>query len=144
MLIQKIKADMIAAMKAGDKERLTSLRFIISEISKGADDKGEDRTDVPDETAMEVLNKSAKMRKEAYKLYESQNRPDLAEVEKKELEIIKSYLPEEISDEEILKVINEVKSSNSDLNSGALMGKVIQMLKGKADPDRIKELISKV
>ena len=97
-----INEDIKTAMKAGDKLKLEALRavkaaIIIAKTDKGATDE------MSKETEIALLNKLVKTRKESYDLYVQNNRPDLADVEKAQMDAISVYLPAQMSDEDLAK-----------------------------------------
>jgi uncharacterized protein len=140
-VFEQIKEDLKSAMKSGEAEKREVLRFVMAEIKKDAVDSGSDRENIPDEVSMKVLEKAAKSRKESIKVYTESNREDLAAPERSELEIIQAYLPAQMSDEELQRIVSEVKAANPAVQGGALMGKIMPLVKGKADPERIKGLL---
>lgn len=142
MLRKKLQEDQITALKTGDKERLTVLRFVISEIKNREIEK---KSEFNDEETIIVLKKFAKELKESIDAFTKGNRPDLVNESKKQLVIISSYLPEEISDEELKKQVEKIISDNKSLydqNQKAIIGLCMKQLKTKADPSRIMKTIS--
>lgn len=141
-----INEDIKTAMKAGDKVKLEALRAVKSAILLAKTDKGGGDT-MTKEAEIALLNKLVKTRKESYDLYVQNNRNDLAEVEKAQMDAIAVYLPAQMSDEELE---NEVKSCISQVGatSAAEMGKVMgvasKTLAGKADNKRISEMVKKL
>ena len=140
-ILTRLSADLKDAMKAHDKMRVNTLRLLISQIKKEKIDSVEDLT-TEQETG--ILLTAAKRRKEAIQAFESGNRQDLVEIESQELEIISEYLPEQMSDGEIEKLIEEVikaagASSMKDL--GRIMAEVMKRLKGKADGKKVQTIV---
>lgn len=132
-LKEKLIKDMEEAMKAKDKVRLSTIRMINSLIKNAEIDK---RGELTDEEIVSLLQKYAKQRRESIELYEKGGRQDLVEKEKAELAIVESYLPEQMGEDEIRKVVEEAiaetgASSLKDL--GKIMKIVIPKVKGKAD-----------
>lgn len=144
-LKDRINEDLKSAMRAGDKVRLTtvrSIRALILEFEKSGASK-----EMTEEDEIKMLTSAAKKRKDSIEQYENAGRKDLADKEKAELEIINSYLPEQISPEELLAEIKNLAeelglSSKADFK--ILMPKSIQAFKGKADGKLIKETVEKV
>ena len=141
-----INEDIKTAMKAGDKLKLEALRavkaaIIIAKTDKGATDE------MSKETEIALLNKLVKTRKESYDLYVQNNRPDLADVEKAQMDAISVYLPAQMSDEDLEKevkaVITQVGATNI-AEMGKVMGAASKVLAGKADNKRISEMIRKL
>ncbi len=137
-LAAQVKADMIAAMKAGDKERLNALRFVSSEITRAAKDANMD--EATDELAMQVLERESKRRKDAIKLAEEGGRE--ATDEAFELSIIASYLPEQMSDEELKAAVAEVVTAGMSL--GDAMKAASAATKGRADGARTSALVREI
>jgi uncharacterized protein YqeY len=140
-LFEQIKEDIKTAMKSGDRSRTDTLRLIMSDIKREAVDSGSDREAIPNEVSLKVIDKASKNRKESIKVYTESNRLDLAEPEKVELEIIQAYLPAQISDEELKSIVEKAKSENPAVQGMALMGRIMPLVKGKADAERIKGLL---
>lgn len=132
-------------MKQKAKDRLRVLRSLKAkllerEISERKDGEGS----LNDEQATEVLMKAAKQRKESIDQFEKGGRDDLADKEKEELEVIESYLPEMLSEDEIrdvvCKVIDEV-GADSMADMGPVMGRVMPQLKGKAEGALVSKVV---
>ncbi len=140
-LFEQIKEDIKNAMKSGDRSKTDTLRLIMSDIKKEAVDSGSDREVIPDEVSIKVIDKASKNRKESIKVYTESGRNDLADPEKAELEIIQAYLPAQMSDEELKSIVEKIKSENPSIQGMALMGRIMPLVKGKADGDRIKNLL---
>ena len=148
MLFEQISADIVSAMKAKDKVRLMALRnvkkyFIESKTAPGANDE------LSDEDAMKILAKLAKQGKDTASVYESQNRADLAEEEKKQGRIIEEYLPKPLSAEELrtaLSAIIQEVGATSAKDMGRVMGLASKQLAGKAEgrviSATVKELLA--
>ncbi len=143
----KILKDLVSAMKSQDKETLSVLRMV-----KGAIQLEEIKVkkELTDEDVVAVISKQIKTRKESITEFEKAGRTDLIDQTKQEIEILSKYMPEQLSEEEVLKVIDEAflainPTAQSDM--GKLMGFVTPKLKGKADMSfvskTIKERLSK-
>lgn len=133
-LSEKINEELKIAMKARDQGRLRALRAIKSAILIASTRDGSKTVD--EEAELDILQKLAKQRKESLETYEKQGREDLASEEREELEVIESFLPEQMSEEkikvEVRKIIDQTGASQtSDL--GKVMGQATKLLKGKAD-----------
>lgn len=141
-----INEDIKAAMKSGDKIKLEALRAVKSAILLAKTEKGGSE-EMSKEAEIALLNKLVKTRKESYDLYVQNNRTDLAEVEKAQMEAIAVYLPAQMSDDELEK---EVKAAiaqvgaSSPAEMGKVMGVATKTLAGKADNKRISEMIKKL
>ena len=145
---EKINQDFKEALKAGDASKVATLRMIIASIkNKEIDKKGKGEEGVlNDEETMDVIMKEAKKRKEAADIYKQGGRNDLVEKEQKELDIINQYLPKQLSEDEIEKIIaNAIDKTGaaSIKDMGKVMGEVSKETKGRADSRMISELIKK-
>ncbi len=146
MLHQKISDDLKTAMKAGQEFEVGVLRMLLSSLhNKEIEKKGKGlESALSDEEAIEVLSREAKKRKEAIEIYTKGERSDLIEKEAKELEIIKQYLPEQLSEEEIKKIVKTVieKTGFREIKDfGRAMAEVMKELKGKADASVASEMV---
>ena len=140
-LKERLKEDMKAALKAKDKEKLSVIRMLQALIKNAEIDK---RGELTDEEIVSLLMKYAKQRRESIELYEKGGRQDLVEKEKRELQIVESYLPKQMSEEEIREVVTEVikevgASSPKDL--GKVMQAVMPKVKGRADGSLVNRVV---
>lgn len=145
---EKINEDFKNAMKAGDAVKVDTLRMVFAAFkNKEIEKKGKGQEGIlSDEEAIEVLAKEAKKRKESMDIYAQNNRAELAEKEKKELEVINQYLPEQFSEEEIEKIVVAAISKTGATtikDMGKVMGEVAKETKGRADSKLISEIIKK-
>jgi uncharacterized protein YqeY len=147
-LFDKISEDIKKAMLAREKVRLEALRGIKKEFIEAKTAKGSDGT-LTNETATKVLVKMAKQRRESARIYEEQNRPELAETELAECAVIEEYLPKQLSDEELtaeLKKIIEQVGATSAKEMGKVMGVASKALAGRAEgraiSAKVKELLA--
>jgi uncharacterized protein YqeY len=128
----KVKQDMTAAMKAGERERTGALRLVLSELQKAAKE-GRD-----DETA--VLRRERKRRLEAADQYREHDRAELAEGEEREAELIAGYLPAELDDsqlEEIVRAAIEETGATEAKDMGKVMSAAMEKVGGRADGKRV-------
>lgn len=137
----KILKDLVSAMKSQDKETLSVLRMIKGAIQLEEINK---KSELNDEDVIGVISKQIKTRKESILEFEKAGRNDLIEQTSKEIEILGKYMPEQLSEEEVLKVIDEAfnainPTTQSDM--GKLMGFVTPKLKGKADMSFVSKTI---
>ena len=142
----QIDQDIKKAMLAKNKEELEALRSIKSLILLAETEKG-GSGEVAAEAEMKLLIKAAKQRKESADIFTQQNRPDLAEKELNQLDVINRYLPKQLSEEEItleLKKIIESVGAKSPAEMGKVMGIATKQLAGKADGKMISELVKKL
>ena len=147
-LFDQVSNDIKSAMLAKDKVRLEALRGIKKEFLEAKTAKGADG-ELSDETAMKILAKMVKQRKESAQIYSEQNRPDLAEPELAEAAVIETYLPKQMTDEELteaLKAIIAQVGAKIPQEMGKVMGVATKQLAGRADgraiSTKVKELLS--
>ncbi len=145
-LKERINQDIKSAMLAKEKEKLIALRSIKSMILLAESEKGQEG-DLSQAQEFTILNKASKQRKESLEIYKQQNREDLAEVEKIELDVILTYLPAMLSTEEIEAKVKEIitllgASSMQDL--GKVMGVAVKEFQGKADGKLVSETVKKL
>jgi len=140
-LVDKIKSDLVQAMKNQEKEKLTILRAI-----KGAMqlENINNKKEINDELAIEVIAKQIKMANDSIKEFEKGNRADLIEAATKEIEFLKTYLPKQLSKEEIVAVLDEIFDAikpTGPKDMGNIMREVTPRVKGKADMKEVSEII---
>jgi len=145
-LKEKISTDLKQAMKSGDTLRRDVLRLVDSAIKNSEIEKKKREEGLSDEEVLEVLGRAVKQRQDSVRQFEAGGRPDLAEKEKVELEIIVPYLPAQLSQAEIETAVTEIlaKSENPTLaDLGKIMGQAMAQLKGKADGNLVREIVKK-
>lgn len=128
-----IQADMKTAMKAGDKERLGTIRLMMAAIKQVEVDE---RIEIDDARVLAVLDKMVKQRRESIAQYESAGRQELADKELTEIQVIQTYLPEPLTDAEVEALIEEAiaaTGATSIKDMGKLMGMLKGQLQGRAD-----------
>ncbi len=133
MLKLQIQSDMKTAMKAGDKTRLGVIRLMLAAIKQREIDE---RIELDDAQVLAVLDKMIKQRRDSISQYSGAGREDLAEIERFEVEVIQSYLPRALTDEELTSLIDAAMASTQ-ASAMSDMGKVMGLLKpriqGRAD-----------
>ena len=131
MLRDTIKAAQVEAMKAGDKPRLAAVRLILAKL-KDKDIELRTASSTPDDdvVVVDVLQKMAKQRRESITMYEQGGRQELADVEKSELAVIESFLPAQMSDDEVKAAIIAIIAETG-AEGMKDMGKVVGALKAK-------------
>lgn len=146
-LFDQISEDIKKAMLARDSVRLEALRGIKKEFLEAKTAKGSGG-ELTDEAAVKILVKMVKQRKESAKIYEDNNRPELAEKEMAEASVIEEYLPKQLSDEELTKEVKEIISetgAEGPKDMGKVMGVATKRLAGKAEGKlisaKVKELL---
>ena len=138
---QNLLNDLVAAMKSQDKETLSVLRMVKGAIQLEEINK---KSELSDEDFIGVVSKQIKTRKESIIEFEKAGRNDLIEQTQKEIEILNKYMPEQLSEEEVLKVIDEAFNTvnpQTQSDMGKLMGFVTPKLKGKADMSFVSKTI---
>lgn len=145
-LKEQIKNDTINAMKEKNEELVGALRMLSAAITNREIELKKREEGLSDEEVIEVAAKEANKRKDAIELYIKGSRQDLADKETSELKILETYLPAQLSDEEIEK---EVKSAIKETRASSMkdLGKVMSAamprLKGKADGAKVSEIVKR-
>ena len=142
-LSEDINQEIKAAMIAKDKVKLAALRSIKSALMVEATKEG-GTGEVDDETALSIIKKIHKQRKDAEKIYLEQGREDLAKDEAVEAQILENYLPAQMSEEEVRKIVQSVIAkvgAFSPADIGKVMGPTMGQLKGKADGSIISKMV---
>ena len=142
-LINKISESIMIAMKKKDTVSLESLRAIKSSLLLAQTQKG-NKSEISEEDEIKILQKLVKQRKESADIYIAQNRSELAEVEINQSKIIEKFLPEQMSLDQIEKIVSELieKTGASDMKDmGRIMGIASKELSGKADGKTISNIV---
>ena len=129
------------AMKNKEKEKLTVIRMVKAALDKERIDK---KAEVNDDLLIDVVNKQVKMRNDSLEEFKKANRADLIKQTEEELEILKDYLPEQLSEEEVITIIEEVineVNAETIKDMGKVMKEVTPKVKGKADMKHVSEII---
>ena len=140
-MVEKLNKDMIEAMKAGEKEKLTVIRMVKAALKQEEIDH---KKEVNDDLLIDVVNKQIKMRKDSITEFEKGNRQDLIDATQKEIDILMAYLPEQLSHEEVVKIIDEIFEEvkpESMKDMGKVMGPAQAKLKGRADMKEVSTII---
>lgn len=143
-LKQQIQSDLAEAMKAGDDIKVSTLRMLKAAILK-FEVSGKEKTDATDEIILDLITKEIKQRRDSIEQFKSGNRPEMAAQEEKELDILIAYMPPQMSDEELKKMVMEVieeSGAKSKQEMGRVMGAVMAKVKGQADGRRVKEVVN--
>jgi len=139
-----INRDMIAAMKSGDKERLSTLRMLLSAIKyKEVDAKHQ----LNDEEVVSVLSTLVKQRQDSIDQFRKGGREDLVEKETREAEVLKGYLPPQLSEDEVRDIVRkaaEETGAAGPRDMGKLMKAVMPQVKGKADGKLVNDIVKEV
>ncbi|MEK7312989.1 MAG: GatB/YqeY domain-containing protein [Deltaproteobacteria bacterium] len=139
----KIAEDIIKAMKEGDKVKVGALRMALSAVKYIEIEK---KRELSDEETVGVLSTLNKQRRESIEQFKKGNRPDLVEKEEKELAILTTYLPEQISEDELLKIVKESAAECGAVgpnDMGKLMKVLMPKVKGRADGKVVQDMVKK-
>jgi len=142
-LFEQINEDIKKAMLAKEKIRLEALRGIKKEFLEAKTAKGSDGT-LSDETAVKILQKMVKQRKDSAQIFKEQNRPELAENELAEVAVIETYLPKQLTDEELTAAIKQIiadTGAKDGKDMGKVMGVASKQLAGKVEGRLISEKV---
>ncbi|MDP2736472.1 MAG: GatB/YqeY domain-containing protein [bacterium] len=149
-LLEQINQDLVRAMKSKDVETTSVLRMLIAALrNKEITLRKDGLAELTDEQVLEVITSEVKKRRDSVEAYTTGGRPELADKESAEIEILKKYLPEQMSDKELEKVVEEVIASGLPAQAGAtdfgkIMGQTMVRVKGKADGGKVSEIVKKL
>jgi len=140
-LKSRISDDVKQAMRAGDKARVKTLRMATAAIKQREVDE---RVELDDAQVLAVVEKMIKQRRESAQQYRAGNRPELAEVEEAEIDLLKAYLPEQLTDEALDELVGRAieQTGASDMSSmGQVMGLLKSKVQGRADMGRVSAMV---
>ncbi|MEZ5574006.1 MAG: GatB/YqeY domain-containing protein [Halioglobus sp.] len=140
-LAQTIRAAMKAAMKAKDKERLSTIRLILAEFKRIEVDE---RIEVDDARALAVLDKMVKQRRDSAQQYAGAGRQELADQENAEIDVIQEYLPAQLNEQELNAMIDAAIAASEATGMaamGAVMAQLKPQLQGRADVGAVSKLV---
>ena len=140
-LVARIKASMKEAMKARAKERLATIRLIQAEFKRVEVDE---RIEIDDARALAIMDKMVKQRRDSISQFESAGRDELAAIERAEINVIQEFLPQQLSEDEILDIIDDALSgieATGMAAMGPLMGAIKPKLQGRADMGEVSKLV---
>jgi len=143
-LTEQIRADMTESMKARTAERTSTLRMLQSSIKNEQINLGHE---LSDEEVLAILRKAVKQRLDSIDQFTKGNRPELAAKEQSELEMLKTYLPPELSDAELETGLREIVTSTgaqSKKDLGKVMKEASARFKGRADGKKIQEIVNRL
>jgi uncharacterized protein YqeY len=144
MLLETIQNDLKTALKKRDELQVSTLRLSLSEIHNRQIEK---QAELVDEDIVGVLRKEVKKRQESIEAYEKGGRQELADKESKELIILSKYLPQEMSPEELGKIVKEViveVGAQGPSDFGKVMGVIMGKVKGKIDGTKVADAVKKL
>ena len=140
-LVEQVKAAMKAAMKAREKETLSTIRLIQAEFKRVEVDE---RIEIDDARALAIMDKMVKQRRDSASQFRDADRPELADIEDAEIAIIQTFLPAQLSAEEIDALIDEALAgidAEGMTAMGPLMGKLKPKLQGRADMGEVSQRV---
>lgn len=140
-MVDQLEKDMIDAMKAKEKKRLTVIRMVKAALKQEQIDH---KKELNDELLIDVVNKQIKMRKDSIAEFEKGGRQDLVDATQNEINILLNYLPEQLSPEEVEKTIDEIFQEvkpEGQKDMGKVMKEAQAKLKGKADMKDVSTMI---
>jgi hypothetical protein len=144
MLRAEVEQQIRAALKGGDQLRLSALRLFLAALQNEEIAKQKELTD---EEVAAVAQRLIKQRRESIEAYEKGGREDLAAKERAELEILSKFVPQQLSPEELKKIVEEVRGKlpEADKNDfGKVMGQVMGRVKGKAEGNLVSRVVKEV
>ena len=140
-MVEQLEKDMIEAMKNKEKDRLTVIRMVKASLKQEQIDH---KKEINDELLIDVVNKQIKMRKDSISEFEKGNRQDLIDKTNEEINILMKYLPEQLSMDEVKKIIDEIFEEvkpEGQKDMGRVMKEAQAKLKGKADMKEVSSII---
>ena len=140
-MVEKLKKDMVEAMKNKEKERLTVIRMVKAAMDQEHIDR---KREINDELLIDVVNKQIKMRKDSIAEFEKAGRSDLVQKTQSEVDMLMVYLPEQLSLEEVNKIVDEIFEEvkpEGQKDMGKVMKEATAKLKGKADMKEVSNII---
>jgi uncharacterized protein len=145
-LKEKIKSDLNFALKARDANTVSVLRMLVSAIrNKEISMRQGENVELDDAQILEVIASESKKRRDSIEAFEQGNRQDLADGEKEEIKILQAFLPEQLSDEDLERIVREAaESAGAGAIFGAVMASLMLKVKGKADGNRVSAMVKKV
>ena len=144
VLYEKIQSDMYTAMKAGEKEKASTLRTVLAKLK---DKQIDTREPLSEKDEIKVLQMLVKQRKESINHYQKGGRSELAEAESFELEIINTYLPEMMNEDDVRKLIEEIieeTGAQSMADLGKVMPQIMKQGKGLIDGKTAQRIVSEM
>lgn len=143
-LTEKVRSDMTEAMKAQQKERLSTIRMLQSALKNEQINVGHE---LSDEEALAVIRKAVKQRQDSIEQFTNAGRTEMAEKERSEMELLKAYLPPELSDEELESGIREIIASTgatSKKDMGKVMKEATARFRGRVDGKKMQETVQRL
>lgn len=144
MLLDDIRSQVTVAMKAHDAVTVDTLRFLLAAVRNVAIAKygAEGEAKITDADVLDVIKKQVKTHTESVDAFTKANRAELAKNEQAQLAILEQYVPKQLSDEELIKLLSPVAESGGDF--GPLMGRAMAAVKGQADGGRVSAVLKQL
>ena len=142
-LIEKINIELKQAMLIKDKSRLESLRAIKTSLTLHQTSTSSDNS-VTKEDEIKILQKLVKQRRESANIYIDQNRPDLAQIEEAQADFISTFLPEQLTNQEIEAIVSKVIKESKSIglkDMGKVIGIVVKKIEGRADGKTVSNIV---
>lgn len=146
-LQERIHDEMKDAMRSGDTLKRDVLRMLESAVKNAAIEKKIDRALVDDAIVQDVIRRSVKQRKDSVEQYTAGGRADLAEKEQQEIEVLQEYLPKQMDEAELRKLVEQALGEVGAVGPndfGKAMGKVMQAVAGRAEGDVVKKIVQEL
>lgn len=148
-ILDRVKTDLTAAMKAQDDVRRRALRSLRAALANKEIEQRQEgaETTLSTEDELAVVQKQVKQRRDSIEQYEEAGREDLVEKEREEMEVLEEYLPERLSDEELserLEGIIEEVGATSMGDMGPVMGRAMEELRGRVDGNRVRKMVQEL
>lgn len=144
----KIKEELNTAIKSNNEIVRSTLRMLLAEMANKEKDKQyKKKESLTEEEKIDIISSEAKKRKDSINEFEKGNRQDLADKEKLELEVLQKYLPEQLSEEDIRKIVEETikeVSAETMQDFGKIMGALMPKVKGKADGNLVSKIVKEL
>ena len=143
-LADRIRADMTDAMKAQDRDRTSTLRMLQAAIKNAQIEAGHP---LGDEETLTVIRKAVKQRQDSIEQYTAANRHDLADRERSELDLLRTYMPPELSDDELEAGLREIVAATgaaSKKDMGRVMKEATARFRGRADGKKLQEIVQRL
>ncbi|NOZ21006.1 MAG: GatB/YqeY domain-containing protein [Planctomycetes bacterium] len=143
-MLDKLREDMKAAMKAREELRLSTIRMVIASIKTVQIDKGED---LSEGDILGILQKAIKSRKDSVEQYEKAGRTDLAEKEKAEIAVLEEYLPQQMSEDDVRALVQKIieeEGAESKGDIGKVMRRIMADHKGAVDGKRVNQIANEL
>lgn len=143
-LKEQLKEDLKDAMRQGDVERRSTIRFLLSAIHN---DEIAKQTEVDNDGVIQVLTKQAQQRRDSIKAYQDANRQDLADKELSELAIIAAYLPEQMTEDEVREAVQQALAdtgASGPQDMGKVMKQLMPTVRGKADGKMVSSMVNEM